>query len=127
MTTQKKSPCRKKEYQKISFDLKLSIIDQITNGQISVNHAAKVHQISRSSITYWIKKLSSFEQNNKAMNKNEELKRLREKIEELEFIKDLQQDIIADLEVTTGQDIAKKSLPETLVKEIEKKKRDLTK
>ena len=61
------------------------------------------------------------------MNKNEELKRLKEKIEELEFIKDLQQDIIADLEVTTGQDIAKKSLPDTLVKEIEKKKRDLTK
>lgn len=127
MTTQTKSPCRKKEYQKISFDLKLSIIDQIKNGQISVNHAAKVHQISRSSITYWIKKLSSFAQNNKAMNKNEELKRLKEKIEELEFIKELQQDIIADLEVTTGQDIAKKSLPETLVKEIEKKKRDLTK
>ena len=127
MATQTKSPWRKKEYQKISFDLKLSIIDQIKNGQISVNHAAKVHQISRSSITYWIKKLSSFEQNNKAMNKNEELKRLKEKIEELEFIKELQQDIIADLEVTTGQDIAKKSLPETLVKEIEKKKRDLTK
>lgn len=127
MTTQKKLPCRKNEYQKISFDLKLSIIDQIKNGQISVNHAAKVHQISRSSITYWIKKLSSFEQNTKAMNKNEELKRLKEKIEELEFIKDLQQDIIADLEVTTGQDIAKKSLPDTLVKEIEKKKRDLTK
>jgi transposase-like protein len=127
MTTQTKSPSRKKEYQKISFDLKLSIIDQIKNGQISVNHAAKVHQISRSSITYWIKKLSSFEQNTKAMNKNEELKKLKEKIEELEFIKDLQQDIIADLEVTTGQDIAKKSLPDTLVKEIEKKKRDLTK
>ena len=127
MTTQKKSSCRKKEYQKISFDLKLSIIDQIKNGQISVNHAAKVHQISRSSITYWIKKLSSFEQNFKAMNKNNELKRLKEKIEELEFIKELQQDIIADLEVTTGQCIAKKSLPDTLAKEIEKKKRDLTK
>jgi transposase-like protein len=127
MTTQTKSPWRKKEYQKISFDLKLSIIDQIKNGQISVNHAAKVHQISRSSITYWMKKLSSFEQNTKAMNKNEENKKLKEKIEELEFIKELQQDIIADLEVTTGQDIAKKSLPETLVKEIEKKKRDLTK
>lgn len=127
MTTQKKSPCRKKEYLKISFDLKLSIIDQIKNGQISVNHAAKVHQISRSSITYWMKKLCSFEQNNKAMNKNEELKKLKEKIEELEFIKELQQDIIADLEVTTGQALAKKLLPETLAKEIEKKKRNLTK
>lgn len=127
MTTQKKSPCRKKEYQKISFDLKLSIIDQIKNGQISVNHAAKVHQISRSSITYWMNKLCSFEQNKKAMDKNKELKKLREKIEELEFIKELQQDIIADFEVTTGQALSKKLLPETLAKEIEKKKRNLTK
>lgn len=61
------------------------------------------------------------------MNKNEELKKLKEKIEELEFIKELQQDIIADFEVTTGQALAKKYLPETLAKEIEKKKRDLTK
>ena len=127
MTTQKKSPCRKKEYQKISFDLKLSIIDQIKNGQISINHAAKVHQISRSSITYWMKKLCSFEQKNKAMSKNEENKKLKEKIEELEFIKELQQDIIADLEVATGQALSKKCLPETLAKEIEKKKRNLTK
>src|SRR3989337_2100243 len=127
MTTQKKSPCRKKEYQKISFDLKLSIIDQIKNGQISVNHAAKVHQISRSSITYWMKKLCFFEQKNKAMSKNEENKKLKEKIEELEFIKELQQDIIADLEVATGQALSKKCLPETLAKEIEKKKRNLTK
>lgn len=127
MTTQKKSPCRKKEYQKISFDLKLSIIDQIKNGQISINYAAKLHQISRSSIMYWMKKLRSFEPNIKAMSKNEEIKRLKEKIEELEFIKEFQQDIIADLEVTTGQTLAKKCLPETLAKEIEKKKRNLTK
>jgi transposase-like protein len=127
MTTQKQSPCPKKQYLKISFDLKLSIIDQVKNGQISVNHAAKVHQISRSSITYWMKKLGSFEQNNKAMNKNDELKKLKEKIRELEFIKELQQDIIADLELATGQALAKKFLPDSLAKEIEKKKRNLTK
>jgi hypothetical protein len=34
MNIQKKQPCRKNEYQKISFDLKLSIIDEINNGQI---------------------------------------------------------------------------------------------
>ncbi len=45
------------------------------------------------------------------MSKDEEIKRLKEKIEELEFIKEFQQDIIADLEVTTGQTLAKKCLP----------------
>jgi hypothetical protein len=66
------------------------------------------------------------------MSKNDELKKLRERIEELEFVKDLQQDIIADpiaigFEKETGLEFAKKLLPEALVKEIEKKKKSLTK
>lgn len=127
MTTPRKQPCRKKEYQKVSFDFKLSVIDEITNGQISVNHAAKKYGISRSSIDYWIKKLANFSQKSNAMSKNSEIKKLREKIEELEFQKDFQQIIIANFEDLTGEDLAKKSLPEALYKEIEKKKKALTK
>ena len=127
MTLTKKSTCRNSEYQKVSFDLKLSIIDQIINGQISVNHAAKVHNISRSSITYWMQKLHTFEQKSKGMSKNDEIKKLRERIEALEFIKEIQQDIIAELEVCTGEDFSKKLLPESLHKEILKKKLSRTK
>jgi transposase-like protein len=127
MTLTKKSACRNSEYQKVSFDLKLSIIDQIINGQISVNHASKVHNISRSSITYWMQKLRTFEQKSKGMSKNDELKKLRERIEALEFIKEIQQDIIAELEVCTGEDFSKKLLPESLHKEILKKKQNRTK
>ena len=58
------------------------------------------------------------------MSKNEEINKLKEKIEELEFVKDFQQDIIADMELITGVDMAKKSLPKTLAKEIEIKKKD---
>jgi transposase-like protein len=126
--TQKTNPdCRKKAYEKVSFDLKLSVIDQINNGQISINHASKVYGISRSTITYWNNKLRSFEQNSKTMSKNDEIKKLRERNEELEFIKDLQQDIIADFENVTGEILSKKYLPETLAKEIEKKRRNLSK
>ena len=127
MEPTKNGHCPKIEYKKIGFDLKLSIIDQISNGQISLNHASRLHGISRSSITYWMKKLRSFEQNSKTMSKNQELKKLKERIEELEFIKDFQQMIIADFEVSTNLDFAKKSLPETLLKEVEKKKKDLLK
>lgn len=127
MKTQQNSTCRKKVYQKISFDLKLSIIDEINNGQISVNYASKKYQISRSSITYWMKKLSNFKHKSITMSKNNELKKLRERIEELEFIKDFQQDIIADFENITGEELAKKYLPEALAKEIEKKKQSLLK
>ena len=127
MNIPKKGPCPKKEYQKISYDLKLSIIDQIANGQISVNHAAKTYNVSRSSIDYWMKKMLSFEQKNKAMAKKDEIKKLKERIEELEFIKDFQQEIMAEIELESGVDIAEKSLPEALAKEVEKKKQSLLK
>lgn len=127
MTKKPDPDCRKKAYEKVSFDLKLSVIDQINNGQISINHASKIYGISRSTITYWNNKLRSFEQNSKTMSKNDEIKKLRERIEELEFIKDFQQDVIADFENVTGEILSKKYLPETLAKEIEKKRRNLTK
>jgi len=121
------STCRKKEYQKLSFDLKHSIIDQINNGQISANYASKKYGVSRSSIAYWLKKLSNFENKSKAMSKNDEIKKLRERIEELEFVKDFQQDIIADFENITGEHLSKKYLPEALAKQIEKKRKNLSK
>ena len=61
------------------------------------------------------------------MSKNIEIKKLRERIEELEFVKDFQQDIIADFEHITGEHLSKKYLPEALAKEIEKKRINLSK
>lgn len=122
-----KPPCPKKEYQKVSFELKLMIIDQIQNGQISINYAAKSYNVSRSSIDYWLKKYSTLEQKKRGMSKQDEIKKLKEKIEELEFIKEFQRDYIANLENLSGLDLAKKHLPEALAKEIEKRKRDLLK
>jgi len=125
--TPKPKACPKMEYQKVSFDLKLTIIDRIQNGQISLNHACDVYQISRSSINYWMKKLSTFAQIKKGMSKNDELKKLREKIKELEFIKEFQQDCIVDFERITGEELSKKFLPEALANEIARKKKKLTK
>lgn len=115
---------RKKSYQKTTLETKLLVVDQILNGQLSNNQASKKYDIPRTTITYWLKKYSTLVQQNKGMSKNEEIKKLKEKIEELEFIKEFQQDIIADMELITGVDMAKKSLPKTLVKEIELKKKN---
>jgi hypothetical protein len=127
MKLKTKLDCQKRAYLKVSFDHKLSVIDEINNGRISINHASKVYGFSRSTIAYWRDKLSSFEQNIKAVSKNEEIKKLKERIEDLEFIKDFQQDIIADFENITGEHLSKKYLPEALAKEIEKKRRNLSK
>lgn len=58
------------------------------------------------------------------MSKLDQIKKLKERFEELEFIKDFQQDIIADMEIITGVDLSKKSLPKTLAKEIALKKKN---
>ena len=116
-------PWRKKSYQKVTLETKLLVVDQITNGQISTNFASKKYDIPRTTISYWLRKYSTLVQQNTGMSKNDEIKKLKEKIEELEFVKDFQQDIIADMELITGVDMSKKSLPKTLAKEIERKKK----
>ena len=99
MDQSKKHPCRKKKYNKVGFELKLFIIDQIHNGRISINNAAKKYDLSRATIQYWIKKQSTLEQKKLGMSKQDEIKKLKQRIEALEFIKDFQQDVIADMEL----------------------------
>lgn len=114
---------RKKSYQKATLETKLLVVDQILSGQLSNNQASKKYDVPRTTIAYWLRKYSTLVQQNTGMSKNDQIKRLKEKIEELEFVKDFQQDIIADMELITGVDMSKKSLPKTLAKEIEKKKK----
>ena len=127
MDTQQKDTCRKRSGREVSYDFKISVIDEINNGLISVNYASKKYNISRSTIDYWMKKLSNYASKSKAMSKNDELKKLRERIEELEFIKDFQQDMIVEFEKITGEELSKKFLPEHLAQEIQRKKKMLTK
>ena len=127
MSTQKSQSCRKRNGKQVSFDFRLSVVDEISKGLISANYASKKYNISRSTIAYWMKKLSSFEQNKKHVSKNDEIKKLKERIRELEFIKDLQQDIIIDFEKTTGEELSKKLLPDALANEIARKKKSHTK
>ncbi|MFN3021849.1 helix-turn-helix domain-containing protein [Chryseobacterium sp. TY3] len=36
------------------------MVQKLTHGQISINHAAKTYEIYRSTIDYWVKKLATF-------------------------------------------------------------------
>jgi len=127
MDTEKKQPCRKRNGRQVSFGFKLSVIDEINNGLISANYASAKYNISRSTIAYWIKKLSNYASKSNRMSKDQEIKKLRERIEELEFIKDFQQDMIVEFERVTGEELSKKFLPEHLANEIQRKKKKHTK
>ena len=73
METPKKQPCRKDGYQKVTFEHKLFVIDQINNGQISANFASKKYNISRATIHYWMKKLSNYSNKKTFVSKDDEI------------------------------------------------------
>jgi transposase len=62
-------------------------------------------------------------QQNTGMSKLDQIKKGKERIAELEFVKDFQQDIIADMELITGVDMSKKSLSKIVAKAIALKKK----
>ena len=61
------------------------------------------------------------------MSLEQENKKLRERLEELEFVKEFQQDLIVEFEKVTGRELSKKFLPEQLSNEIQRKKKRLSK
>ena len=117
--------CRKRNGKETSFEFKISVIAEIANGQISANFASKKYNISRSTIAYWQKKLSNYIMEKKYKSKEDEIKALRERIYDLEGIKDFQQDVIIEFERVTGKELSKKYLPEKLANEIQRKKKKL--
>jgi transposase-like protein len=127
MEDTQKSTCRKNDYQKVTFEHKLFIIDQINNGQISANFASKKYNISRATIHYWMKKLNNYSGQKTGISKDDEIRKLKEKIEDLECVKEFQQDLIIEFEKVTGEELSKKFLPDWLTNEIQKKKKKLLK
>ena len=117
--------CRKRNGKETSFEFKISVIAEIAHGQISANFASKKYNISRSTIAYWQKKLSNYIMEKKYKSKEDEIKALRERIYDLEGIKDFQQDVIIEFERVTGKELSKKYLPEKLANEIQRKKKKL--
>lgn len=115
---------KKQDYVRASYSLKRKIVDLVSNGRISKNAAAKKYNISRSSLDYWITKFATLDEKETTMSKDNDIKKLRKRIDELEFIKDFQQDLIAEFEIETGDIKSKKYLPEQLAKEIEKKRNE---
>jgi len=96
METPKNQSCQKNVYQKVTFEHKLFVIEQINNGQISANFASKKYNISRATIHYWMKKLSNYSNKKTFVSKDDEIRKLKTIIADLEGIKFFQQDVIIE-------------------------------
>ena len=123
----KESVDEKTGYNKVSYAVKKEMITKIVNGQTSKRQAAFEYNVSRSTIDYWFKKFTTTNQKKQFMSKNDELKKLKAYIEELEFAKEFQQEVIAAMEIKLGKEVAKKSLPKQLADEIAVVKKKLLK
>lgn len=127
MVPEKKSSCRKSDYGKVTFEHKLFVIEQVNNGQISANFASKKYNIPRSTIHYWMEKLSNYSSKKVFISKEDEIRNLKRKVADLECIKEFQQNVIIEFEKLTGEELSKKFLPESLSNPIQRKKKKLSK
>ena len=116
--TKKTSAAEPIRFKECSHAFKLKVVQEIENGLISKNFAAKKYLATRSSIDYWCKKLGTDmnEKNNHSTGK--EIKKLKDKIEELQLIADVRQDIIDEFIKLVGEDAAKKLYPKQLIDEV---------
>lgn len=69
--TKKTSPAEKISFREASYSFKLKVVQEIQNGLISRNFAAKKYLASRSTIEYWYKKLAT-DMNEKKQSFNSE-------------------------------------------------------
>lgn len=120
----KTSPAEKIPFREYSHSQKLKVVQEIQNGLISRNFAAKKYFAPRSTIEYWYKKLRTdmSEKNNHSTQK--EIKKLKAKIEELEFMNQVRKEALEAMFKKFG-DEAKKSYPKQLeefAREIERRK-----
>jgi len=102
-----------------SFAFKKQVVEPVINGQMSQRFAAEKYGISRNTVASWCKEFG-MDKSPKNQSKNKEIKKLKDQIEELELIKDIQQDMLAILQKQVGSDELEKYLPEQLFKEVQK-------
>ena len=110
----------------ISYGKKKQIIDAVENGQISLNQAAKLHGISRSTIQRWFKSIGNYEKKILQMggkSAQQEIRDLKKRIRELECKEVIWETAIDVVEKEFGIN-RKKLLPESFqrfLKETKKK------
>ena len=116
--TKKTTAAEPMRFKECSHAFKLKVVQEIENGLISRNFAAKKYLATRSTIEYWCKKLGADmnEKNNHSTRK--EIKKLKAKIEELQLITDIRQDIIDEFIKLVGEDAAKNLYPKQLIEEV---------
>jgi transposase-like protein len=107
------SQATKITYQGYSWGLKISIIEEIENGQISINQAARKYRVSRTAIQRWMEKYGNLDKKLREMggrSPKQEIAKLKKKLKQIELERDILETAIEIIEDEYGVDVKKKFL-----------------
>ena len=116
--TKKTTAAEPIRFKECSHAFKLKVVQEIENGLISRNFASKKYLATRSTIDYWCKKLGTDMNEKSNHSTRKEIKKLKEKNEELQLICDIRQDIIDQFIKLVGEEAAKNLYPKQLIEEV---------
>ena len=100
-------------YQGYSWGLKINIIEEIENGQVSINQAAKKYGVSRTTIQKWMKKYGNLDKKLREMggrSPKQEIAELKKKLRQAELERDILETALEIIEDEYGVDVKKKFL-----------------
>lgn len=104
-------------YQGFSHGFKLRVLADVENGLMSINQAAIKYQVGRSTIQKWMNKFGLQDKKLREMggrSPKDEIKRLQQKIRDLETQKRILETAIDIVEEEFDVDVKKKFLPKSL-------------
>ena len=100
-------------YQGYSWGLKIGIIEEIENGQISINQASKKYNIGRSTIQKWVSRFGNLDKKLREMggrSPKQEIQELKKKLAQVEMERNVLETAIEIVEDEYGVDVKKKFL-----------------
>ena len=122
----KKPPAESYKYYRYSYSFKKQVIEEIENGQISMNAASKKYEVSRSTLKRWFDKMGNFDKKLRSMKGRSPVQKMKEmeaRIKRLEQEKEILSFAIDMISEETGADMLKKYLPESHTSLNKKKKK----
>lgn len=111
-----KEQANKITYQGYSWGLKVSIIEEVENGQISINQASKKYDIGRSTIQKWMNKFGNLDKKLREMggrSPKQEIEELKKKLARMEMERNILESAIEIVEEEYGLDVKKKFLTQS--------------
>jgi transposase-like protein len=109
-------PAEKYKFYRYSYAFKKQVIEEVENGQISMNQAAKKYDISRSTLQKWFTKMGNLEKRIRGlqgMSPRQKLRDMSARIKRLEQEKEILSFAMEMISEEVGTDMLKKYLPES--------------